>query len=267
MYNEQYIKIKATDVNGKDVPMIGVVEGNTLVFIGYDIDNIENVKTVGAFTSEGVHKEPVVDLYSILIPHWATDLNGEKLSITVIGSKVFTTKWGKKYDVNLSAVAKPFASCRIRRGVMSIEEDAFAGAYFKEMYWPDTIYTIPKGAFRGCSHLERIYGIERVIKIGDDAFSHCINLRSFNWPANCYYIPEYCFMGCSKMQEFFCDGTVEGIHRRAFEYAGLLKFDASKSLTINFNKSDLPSGCKIVYPFYVDYMFEESDTDPFKIPF
>lgn len=73
----------------------------------------------------------------------------------------------------------------------------------------DSVTSIGKYAFRGCSSLTSITIPDSVTSIGDRAFEDCIGLTSVTIPDSVTSIGGYAFLGCSKLVEVYNKSSLD----------------------------------------------------------
>ena len=66
---------------------------------------------------------------------------------------------------------------------------------------PETLISIAKGAFWGCSRLTSLTLLNSLTEIGEEAFSRCSGLTSLTLPNSLTSIGEYAFAGCSALEK------------------------------------------------------------------
>ena len=81
-----------------------------------------------------------------------------------------------------------------------INKDKETFCNIKHISLPDTMQTIPNGAFTYCSNLKTIDIPNSVKSIGHGAFSGCSSLQTINIPNSVESIGEWAFSGCSNLQ-------------------------------------------------------------------
>ena len=102
--------------------------------------------------------------------------------------------------------------------VTSIYENAFKNSAIASIIIPDTVTSIGKDAFYGCSALKNVTFGEGVVTIGDGAFQNCSALKTVDLPDSVTAIEAYAFYACSSLESVtFGEGLVI-IGDRAFQY-------------------------------------------------
>ena len=100
--------------------------------------------------------------------------------------------------------------------VTEAEENAETGQALKRLYLPDSIETIGKYAFHGCSALERIHLPAKLTAVSERMFDSCASLEQVTLPAGIRAIEAYGFYGCMKLKALKLPETVERIGKYAF---------------------------------------------------
>lgn len=100
------------------------------------------------------------------------------------------------YVVEINALGSkfcngPFRNVKISPKIKTVESGAFEEALVQTVYWPQSCIEIPYHCFNK-SYMSRLYGIEKVTKVGEAAFAE-LGMMKLEWPANCEVIPTLCF--------------------------------------------------------------------------
>ena len=86
----------------------------------------------------------------------------------------------------------------------------------KDLVIPDSVTSINKGAFIGCSGLTSVKMSDSVSFIDEKAFSGCSGLTSLTLSDSLHAIMAETFMDCSNLKELTIPASVEIIYQRAF---------------------------------------------------
>ncbi len=87
----------------------------------------------------------------------------------------------------------------------------FGSKLVTEITLPDSLTSIPTGAFAGCSSLKKVTLHDNVTKIGGDAFRYCSALESINIPEGVTLIGGYAFQYCAKLKSIVIPNSVNDI--------------------------------------------------------
>ena len=80
---------------------------------------------------------------------------------------------------------------------------AFSASLLKSVILPDTITTIPLGAFFGCSELEVIKFPSNLRKIASQAFNYCNQLKQIVLPDGLQTVGDHAFGECKQLQRLY----------------------------------------------------------------
>ena len=101
---------------------------------------------------------------------------------------------------------------------------AFADPYVEKIVLPNTIVKIGQDAFAGCSNLKSINIPDSVTSIGAHAFYNCNSLKSIEIPDSVTTdIEEKTFLGCSSMENIRLPNTIREFGYYAFSGCKSLK--------------------------------------------
>ena len=97
----------------------------------------------------------------------------------------------------------------IPNSVISIGRRAFSGcSNLKEIHIPDSVISIGWRAFSGCSNLKEIHIPDSVISIGWRAFQECSNLTEIYIPDSVTIIGNEAFLGCESLQKIAMSSNI-----------------------------------------------------------
>ena len=113
--------------------------------------------------------------------------------------------------------------------VTSIGKAAFYGCSgLTSVLIPNSVETIGDGAFAGCSALPSVEIPNSVSSIGESAFYGCSSLTSVVIPNSAQTIDSYAFRDCSNLTTVLIGNSVQSIGENAFEgCSGLIKAEFS----------------------------------------
>ena len=85
--------------------------------------------------------------------------------------------------------------------VVNLGRQAFSGSNIEEISLPETISSIPDGAFRNCEKLQKITIPSGVTLIGSGAFEGCTGLQEIHIPPTVASVQRDAFFGCTRLRE------------------------------------------------------------------
>lgn len=185
-------------------------------------------------------KEKEATLLSVLSDRDA--LVAEVGSLTTqIDSLVFELNSGNKLFSDVVSGRVTSLSSFDLAGITEIRPYAFYGCKALEaVYLPDTVVSVGKNAFYGCTSLvEFVFESDKISSLGDSLFVDCSSLKNVRLPASLTYIPENMFMGCSSLTKLVLPSSLKRIPNYtafkrcvALEY---IEFSGSDELTLYGN--------------------------------
>ena len=116
---------------------------------------------------------------------------------------------------------------------------------------PDSVTSIGRSAFRGCSSLTSINIPDSVISIGDSAFSGCSRLTSIDIPDSVTSIGDLAFYDCSSLTSITISNSVSSISNYAFYNCSGLTSIISRNTIPPTIYSDTFRGVTKSIPVYV----------------
>ena len=95
---------------------------------------------------------------------------------------------------------------------------------------PESVKSIDKGAFAGCSSLTEI-NLENVTSIGKNAFGQCRALTSVRLGEGLTVIPESAFTSCATLSSVTLPSTIKEIGKNAFTLCAFKSIELPEGLT------------------------------------
>ena len=133
--------------------------------------------------------------------------------------------------------------------VGSIGDGAFSGCRMTSIAIPNSVTSIGKSAFKGCSRLTSIDIPNSVTSIGDYAFSACYGLTSIDIPNSVTSIGDYAFESCDQLISITIPNSVTSIGVDAFYNTTWFSLQAKGLIYINnvayCYKGTMPSNTSI----------------------
>ena len=103
--------------------------------------------------------------------------------------------------------------------VTGIIDYAFEDCTFEQIYLPETLEYIGKGAFYNCTELIEVNGFDKtqVTKISDEAFYNCTSLTYISMPGAITSIGKYAFTSCWELNIDKLPESLTSIGEHAFD--------------------------------------------------
>ena len=164
------------------------------------------------------------------------DTNGWRLFGTIIDGNVFFDNEGLIWTFSVNGNNATIKGCSKKDGVMVIPEQvvdantgttypvtqigekAFYCYTFTEVTIPGSVLTINKNAFKNCSLLTKVNGMEAVTTIGEHAFDGCRALTDITFPSALQTLGEMAFFNCESLKAVInIPATLQNIGKEAFK--------------------------------------------------
>ena len=115
--------------------------------------------------------------------------------------------------------------------VVAIGMSAFAeNTNIRSIYMPETVIEVGAGAFY-CADIENVYFSDNILKIGNNAFFGCFNLKDFDFPKSLQIIEYHAFNSCTSLTEITIPNGVTDIGEMAFAHCtGVKHFNIPSSV-------------------------------------
>ncbi|WP_305131385.1 leucine-rich repeat protein [uncultured Oscillibacter sp.] len=145
---------------------------------------------------------------------WSTDLGQAETAIiedgiTAIGEGAFATAYGDTSPMELKSVIIPDS-------VATIGKNAFFGCSITSITIPGSVTSIGRTAFLNCSALTNVTIPDSVTSIGESAFSNCTSLTSVTIPGSITSIENRTFFNCRALTSVTIPESVTSIGNSAF---------------------------------------------------
>ena len=220
---------------------------NSVISIGNyafnDCSSLTSITLGNSVTSIGAYAfRSCSSLTSITIPNSVTSIGGYAFygctsltSITIPNSVTSIGDWAFSGVPNIvyngTATGSPWGASSVNGyvdGYLVYADEtkttllACSAAATGEVTLPNSVTSIGKFAFAGCSSLTSIILPNSVTNIGSSAFSGCSALTSITLPNSVTSIGGYAFRSCSSLTSITLPNSVTSIGEYAFEYCSSL---------------------------------------------
>lgn len=209
----------------------------------YGCKNLGNITIPAGVTSIGVSAFfNCTSLMGIEIPATLNSIGNEAFSGCIALSNIVIPE-----NENLTSIGyRVFYNCKtlytikIPKNISSIGEGAFSTSGLTSIEIPDSVITVGKQAFYGCTGLSKVTISDETANIGEEAFAgctglgtivvprkitalnkgifqNCTSLSNVTLPPNLASIGQYAFSGCKTLANIAIPETVISIEGYAFE--------------------------------------------------
>ena len=116
--------------------------------------------------------------------------------------------FGRENKITRYSVMDGFRTCiQVPEGIVALKDGVFLedGCHIEKIILPESLLSIGRACFSGCSHLKEIVLPEHLKSIGSSAFYNCANLKKINIPKNLSFIDKMAFMNCTNLTAFEVD--------------------------------------------------------------
>lgn len=258
---EECVELKKYTGEDTDIIVPAEIEGKKVTSINlnssfsYNVESVtipDNVRYIGKMTFVSCTSltslaigSGVTTIESSLIGQFRGCNNLE--SITVDENN---TAFDSREDCNAiirTETNELFAGCKgtkVPDSVVSIGRWAFGGCSgLESVVLPDNMESIGSFAFDGCSGLTELIIPDSVTSIGGRAFNNCKNLTSVSIGKGITSIGAYAFYNCSSLKNLTIPASVTNIDEAAFRYCSGLE-----SITVDSNNEayDSRNNCNAI---------------------
>ena len=116
--------------------------------------------------------------------------------------------FGRENKITRYSVMDGFRTCiQVPEGIVALKDGVFLedGYHIEKIILPESLLSIGRACFSGCSRLKEIVLPEHLKSIGSSAFYNCKNLKKINIPRNLSFIDKMAFMNCTNLTAFEVD--------------------------------------------------------------
>ena len=175
-------------------------DGTQYQVISYKIVNGEYAEITG--------RSGLKELESLTIPSRLCDYPVK--SIGQYAFESYTFEEDDSYTLSIRSIILP-------NGLEQIGKGAFGGcSRLERIDIPDSVTSIGSNAFQGCEALTSIRIPSRLTEIGKYMFYHCESLQSVAIPDSVTVINDYAFLGCSSLESVHFGSSLTKIGYEAF---------------------------------------------------
>ncbi|MBO5372796.1 MAG: leucine-rich repeat domain-containing protein, partial [Lachnospiraceae bacterium] len=131
----------------------------------------------------------------------------------------FSSKNGILYNKKKTVLVRcPYArkNVTIPKSVRTIQANAFFSVQLRKIIIPDTVKTIERAAFSGCTKLKSIKLSKNLQVLHDRTFEECLNLKTIKIPDSVEKIEELAFFLCRNLQSVEIGENLKDIDEEVF---------------------------------------------------
>lgn len=159
--------------------------------------------------------------FEVVIPEKVVD-EGTEYTVVGIREGIFYSR----------CADSDIVSCTLPNTITSIPKEAFSGCTaLRSITLPETIKYIGAEAFEDCFSLTSLVVPNGVLALGHSAFARCTSLSSIELPESLLFIDEDAFIGCSALKSIRLPQNITSIGEAAFkECTSLVSIDIPDSV-------------------------------------
>ena len=164
-------------------------------------------------------------LTTLTIPRSATSV-GAGLCSFCTGLTAITVEAGNPNYVSVDGVLYTIDTTQLVQYPIGKNSSSFV--------FPNTVTTIARSSFRGCTNLQSVTLPESLTSVAGYAFNKCSNLKTINIPSSVTCIDDHTFDGCRNLKTIAIPATVATIKEGAFS--------SCSNLTVYCEAETIPAG-------------------------
>ena len=173
-------------------------------------------------------------LTTLTIPHSVTSI-GAGLCSFCTGLTAITVEAGNQNYVSVDGVLYTIDTTQLVQYPIGKNASSFV--------FPNTVTTIARSSFRGCTKLQSVTLPESLTSVAGYAFNKCSNLKTINIPSSVTCIDDHTFDGCRNLKAIAIPATVATIKEGAFS--------SCSNLTVYCEAETIPAGWSSSWNPYV----------------
>ncbi len=193
----------------------------------FEIPN--SVTTIGGYAFYNCYA-----LTTLTIPSSVTSI-GAGLCSFCTGLTAITVEAGNPNYVSVDGVLYTIDTTQLVQYPIGKNQTSFV--------FPNTVTTIARSSFRGCTKLQSVTLPESLTSVAGYAFNKCSNLKTINIPSSVTCIDDHTFDGCQNLKTIAIPATVATIKEGAFS--------SCSNLTVYCEAETIPAGWSSSWNPYV----------------